>query len=49
VSWPEWLAVPPLAGGDAFLRGIVAGEKMFLIGDNDDLGKLAGHPPRGGA
>lgn len=38
-----------LAGGDAFLCGIVAGEKMFLIGDNDDLGKLAGHPPPGGA
>lgn len=32
-----------LAKGDAFLRGIMEGEKLFLIGNEHDLGKLAGH------
>ncbi len=38
-----------LAGGDVFLSGIVRGEKIFLIGDGHDLGKLAGNSPPGGA
>ena len=38
-----------LSGSDAFLHGIVEGEKLFLIGNDHDLGKLAGHPPPGGA
>lgn len=32
-----------LAKGDVFLRGIMEGEKLFLIGNEHDLGKLAGH------
>lgn len=30
------------ATGDGFLREVLANEKMFLIGDADELGKLAG-------
>jgi hypothetical protein len=26
---------------------VMAGEKLFLLGGGDDLGKLAGHPPPG--
>jgi predicted nucleotidyltransferase len=36
-----------LEAGDAFLRQVMAGEKLFLLGGGDDLGKLAGHPPPG--
>lgn len=32
-----------LTKGDAFLRGIMEGKKLFLIGDENDLGKLASH------
>ncbi len=38
-----------LAKGDAFLRGIIEGEKLFLIGNEHDLGKLAGHTQAGSA
>ena len=31
--------------GELFLREVLAGQKLFLIGDEDELGKLAGHPP----
>ena len=31
--------------GEPFLREVLAGRKLFLIGDEDELGKLAGHPP----
>ena len=30
--------------GDGFVREILAREKIFLIGDEDELGKLARHP-----
>lgn len=33
--------------GEPFLREVLAGEKLFLIGDEDELGKLAGHQPPG--
>ena len=33
--------------GEPFLRGVLAGQKLFLIGDEDELGKLAVHPPLG--
>ncbi len=33
--------------GEPFLREMLAGEKLFLIGDEDELGKLAGHQPPG--
>lgn len=38
-----------LSKSDAFLRGIVEGEKLFLIGNDHDLGKLAGHTQAGSA
>jgi len=34
---------------EPFLRGVLAGQKLFLIGDEDELGKLAGHPAPGTA
>lgn len=30
---------------DPFLKNVLNGEKLFLIGDEHDLGKLAGYPP----
>jgi predicted nucleotidyltransferase len=33
--------------GDSFLSNVLGGEKLFLIGDEDDLGKLAGNPAPG--
>lgn len=33
------------AAEDAFLKQTLAQPKLFLIGNDDDLGKLAGHPP----
>lgn len=36
-------------GDDAFLAEVLAGEKLYLIGDENELGKLAGDPPRGAA
>jgi predicted nucleotidyltransferase len=33
--------------GDAFLRQVMAGEKIFLLGAEDDLGKPAGDPSSG--
>lgn len=38
-----------LAKGDDFLRGITKGEKLFLIGNEHDLEKPAGHTQAGGA
>lgn len=38
-----------LAAGDPFLKEILTREKMFLIGDEHDLGELAGHPSPGPA
>jgi predicted nucleotidyltransferase len=35
--------------GDGFVRELLAKEKFFLIGDEDELGKLAQHPPPGQA
>jgi predicted nucleotidyltransferase len=35
--------------GDGFVRELLAKEKFFLIGDEDELGKLASHPPPGQA
>ena len=32
---------------EPFLHGVLAGQKLFLIGDEDELGKLAGHQPPG--
>lgn len=32
------------AVGDAFLKQVLTQPKLFLIGNDDDLGKLAGHP-----
>ena len=29
---------------EPFLREVLGGQKLFLIGDEDELGKLAGHP-----
>lgn len=34
-----------VAAGDPFLKQILTQPKLFLIGNDDDLGKLAGHPP----
>lgn len=34
---------------EPFLRGVLAGQKLFLIGDEHELGKLARHPPPGKA
>jgi predicted nucleotidyltransferase len=36
-------------GEDTFLSEVLSGEKLFLIGDENDLGKLADHPPPGSA
>jgi predicted nucleotidyltransferase len=33
--------------GDSFLSNVLGGEKLFLIGDEDDLGELAGNPAPG--
>lgn len=33
------------AAGDSFLRQTLSQPKLFLIGNDDDLGKLAGQPP----
>jgi predicted nucleotidyltransferase len=30
-------------GRDSFVRNVLANEKLFLLGDDDELGKLAGH------
>ena len=35
--------------GEPFLREVLAGEKLFLIGDEDELGNLAGHQAPGKA
>jgi predicted nucleotidyltransferase len=35
--------------GDGFVRELLAKEKFFLIGDANELGKLAQHPPPGQA
>ena len=35
--------------GEPFLRAVLGGEKLFLIGDEDELGKLAGHQASGTA
>lgn len=38
-----------LKGGDTFLTGILGGEKIFLIGNENEFGKLAGDPASGSA
>ena len=38
-----------LKGGDAFLTEILGGKKIFLIGNEDESGKLAGDPASGSA
>ncbi len=32
-----------LAAGEPFLRRVLAGDKIFIIGGEDELGKLAAH------
>jgi predicted nucleotidyltransferase len=38
-----------LAAGEPFLRRVLAGEKIFIIGGEDELGKLAAHRKAQGA
>ena len=38
-----------ISGGDGFLRDVIAKEKLFLMGDEDELGKLGGDQPAGKA
>lgn len=37
-----------IEAGDGFVRNILANPKLFVIGTQDDLGKLAGHPSPAG-
>lgn len=38
-----------ILGGDGFLRDVLAKDKLFLMGDEDELGKLGGDQPAGKA
>lgn len=38
-----------LAAGDPFLKRVLAGRKIFIVGNEDDLGKPAAHRPAQGA
>lgn len=38
-----------ILGGDGFLRDVLAKDKLFLMGDENELGKLAGDQAAGQA
>jgi hypothetical protein len=38
-----------ILGGDGFLRDVLAKDKLFLMGDKNELGKLAGDQAAGQA